>query len=157
MTGIQNMANTASLAVFVLYATGTDSAMRLTEAQYGLLLAGFGAGAVLGSLAAPVLERWLGRSGLLMVAVAVSAARLLTPALTAEPVLIVAAFVLGAALIICWNVVTVSLRQRITPDRLLGRVNAGYRPGQERAAAVPRGHPPASHARRPDGQRLLGV
>ena len=26
-----------------------------------------------------------------------------------------------------WNIITVSLRQRITPDRLLGRVNAGYR------------------------------
>ncbi|MDQ3449293.1 MAG: hypothetical protein M3432_09000 [Chloroflexota bacterium] len=26
-----------------------------------------------------------------------------------------------------WNVVTVSLRQRIIPDRLLGRVNSGYR------------------------------
>ena len=26
-----------------------------------------------------------------------------------------------------WNVITVSLRQRIVPDRLLGRVNAGYR------------------------------
>jgi len=26
-----------------------------------------------------------------------------------------------------WNVVTVSLRQRIIPDGLLGRVNSGYR------------------------------
>jgi MFS family permease len=29
--------------------------------------------------------------------------------------------------IVFWNVVTVSLRQRITPDRLLGRMNASYR------------------------------
>jgi Transmembrane secretion effector len=28
---------------------------------------------------------------------------------------------------VLWNVVTVSLRQRISPDHLLGRVNAGYR------------------------------
>jgi MFS family permease len=28
---------------------------------------------------------------------------------------------------VLWNVVTVSLRQRITPDRLLGRMNASYR------------------------------
>jgi MFS family permease len=26
-----------------------------------------------------------------------------------------------------WNVITVSLRQRITPDHLLGRMNAAYR------------------------------
>ena len=31
------------------------------------------------------------------------------------------------ALGIGWNVITVSLRQRIVPDHLLGRVNAGYR------------------------------
>ncbi|HEX5828988.1 MAG TPA: hypothetical protein VFY23_15795, partial [Candidatus Limnocylindrales bacterium] len=28
---------------------------------------------------------------------------------------------------VMWNVVTVSLRQRIVPDALLGRVNASYR------------------------------
>ena len=28
---------------------------------------------------------------------------------------------------VVWNVITVSLRQRIVPDALLGRVNAGYR------------------------------
>ena len=27
----------------------------------------------------------------------------------------------------CWDVITVSLRQRIVPDHLIGRVNAGYR------------------------------
>lgn len=30
-------------------------------------------------------------------------------------------------LIVLWNVITVSLRQRITPNRLLGRVNSAYR------------------------------
>ena len=29
--------------------------------------------------------------------------------------------------IVLWNVVTVSLRQRIVPDALLGRLNASYR------------------------------
>jgi MFS family permease len=33
----------------------------------------------------------------------------------------------GGAGIVFWNVITVSLRQRITPDRLLGRMNASYR------------------------------
>ena len=33
----------------------------------------------------------------------------------------------GGVTIVVWNVITVSLRQRITPDRLLGRVNSGYR------------------------------
>jgi MFS family permease len=33
----------------------------------------------------------------------------------------------SAALAVAWNVVTVSLRQTVIPDRLLGRVNSVYR------------------------------
>jgi hypothetical protein len=49
------------------------------------------------------------------------------PAVTANPFVIGAAFFLGGVTIVIWNVITVSLRQRISPDRLLGRVNSGYR------------------------------
>jgi hypothetical protein len=49
------------------------------------------------------------------------------PAVTDHPVLIGAAFFAGGATTAVWNVITVSLRQRVTPDRLLGRVNSGYR------------------------------
>jgi MFS family permease len=127
MTGTGNLCFTAMTSVFVLYATGPGSAMGLTESQFGLLMTGFGIGSVLGSLVTPRLERWLGRANLLMAAVASMAATLLVPALTSDPIVIAAAFCLGSAMIVAWNVVTVSLRQRITPDRLLGRVNAGYR------------------------------
>ena len=51
----------------------------------------------------------------------------LVPAVTADAWLIAVAFFVGSALTIGWNVITVSLRQRIVPDHLLGRVNAGYR------------------------------
>jgi len=40
---------------------------------------------------------------------------------------VAASFFVAGAIGIAWNVITVSLRQRIVPDRLLGRVNAGYR------------------------------
>ena len=30
-------------------------------------------------------------------------------------------------MVISWNVITVSFRQRVVPEQLLGRVNAGYR------------------------------
>jgi MFS family permease len=127
MTGMLNLASTATTSVLVLYATGAGSVMELTAAQYGLLLTSWGVGAVAGSLVAPVLERALGRSNLLMIAVASGAVTWGLPALTANPFVIGAGFVIGSALGVCWNVVTVSLRQRITPDHLLGRVNAGYR------------------------------
>ncbi len=48
-------------------------------------------------------------------------------AITANPYLVGAMFFLSGANNIVWNIVTVSLRQHITPDRLLGRVNSGYR------------------------------
>ncbi|HZM65621.1 MAG TPA: hypothetical protein VFC16_04890 [Nakamurella sp.] len=48
-----------------------------------------------------------------------------TPALTANPFVIGAAFVVGGTTIVIGNVITVSLRQRITPARLLGSVNSG--------------------------------
>ena len=37
------------------------------------------------------------------------------------------AFFASSVLTLGWNIITVSLRQRIVPDHLLGRVNAGYR------------------------------
>jgi MFS family permease len=49
------------------------------------------------------------------------------PAVTANPFAIGAAFFLSGVGIVVWNVITVSLRQRVTPDRLLGRLNSGYR------------------------------
>jgi MFS family permease len=50
-----------------------------------------------------------------------------TPALTTIPLVIAAAFLLGGLTNALWNVVAVSLRQRITPDRILGRINSSYR------------------------------
>ena len=49
------------------------------------------------------------------------------PAFTTSALGVGASFVVGGLLGVAWNVVTVSLRQRIVPDRLLGRVNASYR------------------------------
>jgi MFS family permease len=50
----------------------------------------------------------------------------LVPALTASP-WIVGGFDVFVGAAVIWNIITVSLRQRIAPDQMLGRVNAGYR------------------------------
>ena len=55
------------------------------------------------------------------------AASLVVFALTTGPVLVATSLAVSGLAIVLWNVVTVSLRQRITPDRLLGRMNAAYR------------------------------
>lgn len=52
---------------------------------------------------------------------------LATPGLTANPYAIGAPTLIGGVGSGMWNVIVVSLRQRITPDRLLGRVTASGR------------------------------
>ena len=48
-------------------------------------------------------------------------------AFTANAFVVGASFAVTGVFVVVWNVITVSLRQRIVPDHLLGRVNAGYR------------------------------
>ncbi|WP_025620056.1 MFS transporter [Salinispora cortesiana] len=127
MVGVSNFTMSAVLAVLVLYAVGPDSAMGLTEPGYGLLLATLAVGIVLGSLAAGAIERRLGRSTALGVAMVAAAVLDGVPALSVNPFVVGAVYFGGGILVATWNVITISLRQRITPDRLLGRVNSGYR------------------------------
>jgi MFS family permease len=126
MLGIENMAYAAAFAVFVLYAVAPGP-MGLSEAGYGILTATLGVGSLLGTWLAVPAERRLGRVRTLVVSVFLTGGSLVVPALTANAVLVGASFVVSGVAIVLWNVVTVSLRQRITPDRLLGRMNAAYR------------------------------
>ncbi|MGH3101023.1 MAG: MFS transporter, partial [Thermoleophilia bacterium] len=126
MLGLQNMAFSAAFSVFVLFAVAPGP-MGLSEAGYGVLTGALGVGSLLGTWLAVPAERRLGRFRTLVVSVALSGASLAVPAVTASPVLVGASFAVAGLSIVLWNVITVSLRQRITPDRLLGRMNAAYR------------------------------
>jgi MFS family permease len=126
MLGVENMAFAAAFSVFVLFAV-TPGPMGLSESGYGVLLATLGVGSLLGTWLAVPAERRLGRVRTLVVSVVLTGASLLVPAVTTSPVVVGASFVVSGVAIVLWNVVTVSLRQRITPDRLLGRMNAAYR------------------------------
>lgn len=126
MLGIENMAFAAAFAVFVLYAVDPGP-MGLSETGYGILTATLGIGSLLGTWLAAPAERRLGRVRTLVVSVVLTGVSLVVPALTANVVLVGASFAVGGVSIVLWNVITVSLRQRITPDRLLGRMNAAYR------------------------------
>lgn len=126
MTGGFNLASSAMTAVFVLYAV-RPGPMRLSESGFGLLLTAAAVGAVLGSWVAAPVERALGRNRMLGLAAVTGAVFNGMPAVTDMVAPMVAASVVGGVGVVLYNVVAVSLRQRITPDRLLGRVNAGYR------------------------------
>jgi MFS family permease len=127
MVGTFNFASNAAWAVLVLYAVGPGSAVGLSEPAFGALLATSAAGMLTGSLVAERVERWLGRGRALLVATVGCTLLVAGPALTDNAVLIGIAFFVSGNCSALWNVITVSLRQRITPDRLLGRLNSGYR------------------------------
>ena len=126
MVGIFNLGSSAVFAVFVLYAV-TPGPLGLDEVGFGFLMTALALGSIAGSLLAERLERLLGRANVLAAAVIVIAAATAVPAFTSSALVVGAAFFANGLLNVCWNVVTVSLRQRIVPDRLLGRLNASYR------------------------------
>ncbi len=126
MVGTMNLASSATFAVFVLYAV-SPGPMGLDEFGFGLLMTGMAIGSLIGSLVVERVERVLGRARLLTTAVVINAITVAVPGLTTNPWIVGASFAVAGVGIVMWNVVTVSLRQRIVPDALLGRLNASYR------------------------------
>lgn len=127
MTGVFNFASSAAFAVLVLFAVGPASEMKLSEVGFGLLLTASALGAFIGSFISEWAEATLGRSKSLMLTVFGVALFVGAPAMTNNPYVLGPILFVGGMLIVLWNVITVSLRQRITPNRLLGRVNSAYR------------------------------
>lgn len=127
MTGVFNFASSAAFAVLVLFAVGPASAMKLSEVGFGLLLTTSALGAFVGSFISEWAEAKLGRSKSLALTILGSALLVGAPAVTDNPYILGAILFVGGMLIMLWNIITVSLRQRIAPARLLGRVNSAYR------------------------------
>jgi MFS family permease len=122
--GIINFVGMAAMTILVLYARNV---LHLSDFQFGLLITVEAAGAVLGSMIAARLSARLGPGTTLSLAIAVSAGSFFVPVLWAQPVAVAASLAVGAVGGLVWNVITVSMRQSLVPDVLLGRVNSAYR------------------------------
>jgi predicted MFS family arabinose efflux permease len=124
LLGVYNFANQMGQAVLVLLATET---LHVSSADYGLLLAASAVGSVVGGLVNPVLTRRLGLLASLIIGGAIDAVVFVGVGLA--PDAIVAAVLLAGQgfSVTMWNIVTVTLRQRVVPSALLGRVNSVYR------------------------------
>jgi predicted MFS family arabinose efflux permease len=127
MTGIGMVLAFADVAAFSLLVLYNQEILRLGPAGFGLLLAAGAVGGILGGLAAPALARRLAATGALLLAVGLTGAGHLILGLTGHPLLAGAMLALSSSAFGVWNVVSVSLRQRLAPDRLLGRVSSAYR------------------------------
>ena len=124
MLGAINAVFVGGMTVLVLYA---QEVLNLSAAAYGVLLTCGAAGGVLGGLVSPWLARRLGARASLFLALCTFALFNLVLGLSASLPLVAAGLFFEAAAGMLWNVVTVSYRQRLIPDELLGRVNSVYR------------------------------
>src|SRR5580693_4851922 len=124
LLGIYNFANQMGQAVLVLLATQT---LHVSTRGYGLLLAASAVGSVVGGLVSPILTRRLGMLLSLVLPAFIDAAAFVGIGLAPGPVVVAALLASQGFAAAMWNVVTVSLRQRVVPGHLLGRVNSVYR------------------------------
>ena len=124
MLGVINAVFIGGMTILVLYA---QEVLGLSATGYGLLLS-FGAmGGVAGGLLAPIVAARLEMRRSLLLALGCFVIVQLMIGLFGSAAIVAAALFLEAAAGMLWNVVTVSYRQRLIPDDLLGRVNSIYR------------------------------
>ncbi len=124
MLGITNLTFAAFEAIFVLFA---QNILGLGSFGFGVLLSAGAVGGVLGSLIADRTVSWLGPGRSLHAVLFGSAAALAVIATTENPFAVGGMFAVVGVGVVIWNVITVSFRQAIVPERLFGRVNSVYR------------------------------
>ena len=121
---VMNGTSAAVMATYVLFA---QEILRLDGLGFGLLLAAGSVGALLGSVVGPNVAARLRPGPTLLLAIVVPIASLAITAVTSSAVVVAVGFSTFGFTAIMWNVVTVSLRQAMIPDAILGRVNSVYR------------------------------
>jgi MFS family permease len=122
--GVLGLTDSAWYAVLVLYVI---EAIRLPQSAYGALVAIAGVGGVAGGFVAPRLSRLLGSRRSIAGTVAGCGCAQLTLGLTSSVPVVVVALAASSFLFAVFSTLAVSMRQRATPEPLLGRVNAVFR------------------------------
>ena len=124
MLGLVNALGTMAVTILILV---SQERLGLSAAGHGALLTAGAAGGVLGGLACPALAARIGGQRSLMLALAVFPVPFAMIGLTSSVAVVALALFVEMFAGLLWNVVTVSYRQRLIPDALLGRVNSLYR------------------------------
>jgi MFS-type transporter involved in bile tolerance (Atg22 family) len=124
LLGAANFSSQMGQATMVLLATQT---LHVGTRGYGLLWTAAAVGSVIGGLVNPAITRRLGLLPSLIMAMAAFAAVYAGIGLSPDFAVAAAMMTFEGFFVTMWNVVTVTLRQRIVPPELLGRVNSVYR------------------------------
>jgi MFS family permease len=122
--GFLNGLGSIVFATLVLFA---QEVLNVTTTTFAILMMAGAAGGVAGSVLAPRISEKLGSGTALFIALLSQSLATLTIGFATHWGLVWVMYFIIAFTGVLWNVVTVSLRQTIIPDHLLGRVNSVYR------------------------------
>ncbi|NJS38958.1 MAG: MFS transporter [Rhodobacteraceae bacterium] len=124
VTGFWNLLHQMIVIGVVLHA---QENLNLSATAYGLTLAGGAIGGIAGSLLGERIARRLGPVRTMQWMLFASAPCFAAMALAPDAVTLALCFAAMEFTGLVWNVVSVSTRQRLIPDALMGRVNSIYR------------------------------
>ena len=122
--GLFNLLANGVFAVMVLFA---QEVLETSSTEFALLMTAGAAGGVVGGWAASWLADRFGDGPSLWIAVLVNGTMTTVAGLVSQWPLVWITFAVSTVFAVLWNVITVSFRQTVIPDELLGRVNSVYR------------------------------
>ncbi|MEY4173447.1 MAG: hypothetical protein RI900_612 [Actinomycetota bacterium] len=124
LLGVMNLSSNFSGALFVLFA---QDVLHVTPWTFTLMGFGFALGSIAGGYIGPWLTKRWGSGTCLWVSVLTMAVTQSITGFLSDWRMVAVVAGLGSVLGTLWNIVTVSFRQTVIPDALLGRVNSVYR------------------------------
>lgn len=122
--GCLNALGSLVFATLVLFA---QEVLGVTAFVFAILGAAGAIGGVLGSVLSPRVSKLLGSGTSLYTTFIAAFVTSIIIGLTSNWIVVFISFGIFSFTAVLWNVITVSLRQTIIPDHLLGRVNSVYR------------------------------
>ena len=129
-TGTANLFSNISFAVLILYLNSEELGLGLSAGTIGVILALGNLGVILGALTGGRLAKAIGIGPTIILSAALAGVAAFSVPLAPpdDPfwVLVIGGVFLGFGVVV-YNVNQVGLRQAITPDRMLGRMNATMR------------------------------
>jgi MFS family permease len=122
--GLLNMLTNVAMAAFVLF---SQEVLGTSTTEFAILSTAGAFGGVLGGWVASRVSRRIGSGPSLALTVCGGGVCLIAIGLVSSWQVAFVFLFVEMFVAVLWNVITVSLRQTIIPDRLLGRVNSVYR------------------------------
>jgi len=122
--GSLNAINALSFSVFILFA---QEDLHTSVLTFGILSTGGAIGGALGGFTSSRVIKRFGRARLIRAVILLSPVFLVINGASSHWQIVWVVTVIEMFFVIMWNVITVSMRQEIIPDQILGRVNSVYR------------------------------